>query len=262
VLGDVSGHDRTSIPRAASVRHKLRAYLELGLAPRTVMRVAGEALADDSLDGEFTTAVVAIHDRRTGELTYATAGHMPPILTGAAAHTPLLAGGSPPLGWGVPTGQRQTTVVLTEGSTACLFTDGLIEARKGDEQLGRERVEEFVAKLPGGASAATALLEEVLLFADRAEDDLAALVVRAAEAPTVPVRRVEELEVEPGEAGVRRAVNVLRAWGLHDAAVDLATAELEASGAEGAQLLKIEYDAAGEPVELNVEPGSATPALV
>ena len=53
---------------------------------------------------------------------------------------------SPPIGVGVRTGLRQTTVPLVPGAVAALFTDGLMEARTPDGILGRERLTELLER--------------------------------------------------------------------------------------------------------------------
>ncbi|MEA2404682.1 MAG: hypothetical protein QOE08_1329, partial [Thermoleophilaceae bacterium] len=116
VVGDVSGHDREAITRAASARYTVRAYLKAGLEPRQALEAAGRSLDDESLDGSFATAVLAVHDPGAATLTYACAGHPPPILIGPGAHEPVTTAAAPPLGWGVPTGLRQTTVTFPAGS--------------------------------------------------------------------------------------------------------------------------------------------------
>jgi len=90
ILGDVSGHDRSAVDRANTIRHSLRTHLWDDHEPRTVLKKAGAALArDETLDGDFATAVVAVHDLAAGTLTYACAGHPAPVLIGAAAHEPV-----------------------------------------------------------------------------------------------------------------------------------------------------------------------------
>src|SRR5204862_197314 len=84
---------------------------------------------------------------------YACAGHPAPLIMGAAEHDPVSTCSSPALGWGLPTGRRQTTVVLGDGDIATFFTDGLIEARTEDGFLGREGLEELIRELGAAGSA-------------------------------------------------------------------------------------------------------------
>lgn len=197
IVGDVCGHGREALGRAAFMHYTLRAYMEAGLDPRMTVKLAGRVLGRDSGtdDGSFTTVAVAVYDAARGTLTHVTAGHPPPILIGPAAHEPVTAGSSPPLGWPVPTGRRQTTVSLSAGSVACFYTDGLIEARVDGALLGEERLVETLGEL-GPSATAEALLERVREVADETRDDTAACIVSATGPAHVRDFRVEELELD------------------------------------------------------------------
>ncbi len=197
IVGDVSGHGRKALGRTTLVHYTLRAYLEAGLEPRTALQLAGHALGDD-LGDDFATVVVARWDSRSGTLTYASAGHPPPIVRGGFGHDPIAAFASPPLGVGLPTGRRQTTLALPDQSTACFFTDGLIEARVGDELVGRERLAELVAEL-GASPTAQTLLDRLAGVADRTPDDMAVCVLSPDVARSPDPFWVEELELEGAE---------------------------------------------------------------
>src|SRR5206468_9102300 len=157
---------RQALAVTALMRYTLRAYLTAGGEPRLALQIAGRALENEP-HAELTTVVLAVYDRRTGTLTYACAGHEPPILLGAPAHEPVIVGAAPPIGAGLETGLRQTTVPLPAGSTACFFTDGLVEARLGEGLLGRERVTDIAREL-GTALDADTLLERISERTDRA----------------------------------------------------------------------------------------------
>jgi len=82
VVGDLSGHGREVLPQTALVRYTLRAYLEAGLAPRTALQTAAGVL-DHQLEVAFATVALATYDPRGRTLTYALAGHPPPIVLGS-----------------------------------------------------------------------------------------------------------------------------------------------------------------------------------
>ena len=223
ILGDVSGHGRGALARTAFMRYTLRAYLEAGLEPRAALKVAGRVI-DENLGGDFATVLLAVHDPETGSLTYATAGHPAPIVVGPQPHDPVTAGSSPPIGVGVPTGLRQTTAPLVPGSVACLFTDGLMEARAAGGILGRDRLEQMLLELGDDASA-RALIERVSQEARVLSDDIAAVVVSPTEAVKVSSLRTEQLELTARELDGPLAHRFLGACGVPKAAAASAVEE-------------------------------------
>jgi serine phosphatase RsbU (regulator of sigma subunit) len=257
IVGDVAGHGRQALVKTASVRHTLAAYLRGGLSPRAALGTVGSLLSDAE-EGVFTTVVLAVHDRTTGRLTYAAAGHPPPIFLGPAGHEPVSAASSPPLGAGVPTGLRQTTVTLPAGSVVCMFTDGLLEARTGGELLGRERLTALVAELRPHDTAA-ALLEAVADEADETPDDMAACVLRAVEGPEGVSQRTEELELWGDLDELKPAERFLDACGVRGEALATALAEAASSlTAFGTALLHVTVTAEG--AEVAVSPHAESPA--
>jgi len=198
ILGDVSGHGRQALAQTAFMRYTLRAYLEAGLEPRSTLQVAGRVIGEH-LDGHFATVVVAVHDPVDGSLTYACAGHPAPIVVGASRPEPVLAGSSPPIGLDLRTGLRQTTVPFPLGSVACLYTDGLVEARTEDGMLGHTRLADIVEGLGRGATA-DGLLEAVAAEARLVSDDMATVVLSPTAGVTSGGFRCEHLEVDAEEA--------------------------------------------------------------
>jgi Stage II sporulation protein E (SpoIIE) len=235
ILGDVSGHGRGALARTAFMRYTLRAYLEAGLEPRAALKVAGRVI-DENLGGDFATVLLAVHDPETGSLTYATAGHPAPIVVGPQVHHPVTAGSSPPIGVGVPTGLRQTTVPLVSGSVACLFTDGLMEARSEGGILGRDRLERMLADM-GDDATARGLIERVSQEARVLSDDIAAVVVSPVDGVPPAAPRTEQLELTPRELEGPLAHRFLGACGLSEAEVASAVARARAlAGGDGAVL--------------------------
>jgi hypothetical protein len=219
IVGDVSGHGRESLRSATFTRHMVRSYLEAGLAPRNALQLAGRVV-DEHDDEEFATVLAAIHDPNAGTLSYASAGHPPPIVQGPLEHQPLIVASAPPIGVDEPTGLRQTTIPFPPGSAMCLFTDGLFEGRSGHGMYGRRRLDEVVKEL-GPEATAPELVERVVEDSDGIRDDIAVCMIRveggAAGASTV---RVEELEVGASELTSPRLRRFLTACGVEPEAID------------------------------------------
>jgi hypothetical protein len=215
LLGDVSGHGRQALAKTTLVRFTVRAHLEAGMSPREAISVAGRSL-DGRLADDFSTVLAAIHDPAKGTLTYASAGHPPPLVLGPPAHSPLTASSAPPIGVGFPTGQRQTVLPMPEGTTVAIYSDGLLEARIDGRPLGSERLSEWLADL-GPEATAKELLGLVVQRADRVPDDLAAVVLHAAPGATAPAARIEQLKLDvldiegPDLDGFLQAAGISRA---------------------------------------------------
>jgi hypothetical protein len=216
ILGDVSGHGREALQRTAFMRYTLRAYLEAGLEPRVALQVAGRVI-DDNLGGDFATVLLAVHDPKSGTLTYASAGHPGPIVVGnGREHEPVTAASSPPIGIGVRTGLRQTTVPLTHGTIACLFTDGLTEARTEDGILGRWRLQKLLKEL-GPDADAEQLLEKVASEARVTSDDMATCLIAPSAGATAGAFHTEQLELSSRELDSPLAQSFLSACAVPDA---------------------------------------------
>ncbi|MEA2406387.1 MAG: two-component system, chemotaxis family, sensor kinase Cph1 [Thermoleophilaceae bacterium] len=212
ILGDVSGHGRGALARTAFMRYTLRAYLEAGLEPRVALQVAGRVI-DGNLGGDFATVLLAVHDPETGSLTYATAGHPAPLVVGPQPHEPVTAGSSPPIGVGIRTGLRQTTVPLVPGSVAAMFTDGLLEARVEGGLLGRERLSELLDEL-GDDATARGLVDAVNRVSRVMSDDIAAVVIQPTNAATAGLFRTEQLELTARELDSEIGHRFLEACGV------------------------------------------------
>jgi Stage II sporulation protein E (SpoIIE) len=268
VLGDVAGHGRSALERTSLMRYTLRAYVEAGLEPRHAVQVAGRAL-DKELNGDFATVVVTLHDPAAGTLTWAGAGHPPPILLGPSGHKPVTAESAPPIGLGLATGMRQTTVPAPAGTVACFFTDGLVEGRIGDGLLGRDRLRELLVELSPD-DPASRLLDLVAETADRVTDDMATCIVRATHRSKAlpPRERLEELEVEAGELDGDGPLRFLTACGVPErVGAETVEAARTAAATSGSAVLKIRIPlergaapavtvAAGEPAAVEPQAGA------
>jgi len=257
VLGDVVGHGREAVAQAALTRYTLRAYLQAGLEPRAALALAGSVLATPG-EKRFATVVIAVHDGATGRLTYACAGHPPPIAVGFNAPEPITVCCSAPICCDLPTGRRQTTLSLPWSGGMCFFSDGLPEARTGDGLLGRERLEAILDEL-GPSVTAPVLLERVRREAPSVQDDMVACVASAAVRVPATASQLEELEVDPEMLEEPRVCRFLEACGFERAQVGATLVQArELAGAEGRALLEVERPYDGAPT-VRVKPCVAAP---
>jgi hypothetical protein len=189
-------------------------------------------------------------------------------VTGSGAFDPVTALSSPPIGAGLPTGQRQTTLHLPSDAIACFFTDGLIEAKHGGGLVGRERLGAMLDDL-GSHATASGVIDAVAFFADDTPDDMAACVLRpdaTAALDHVP-DRIEEVELSPLDLGGDRVERFLAACGVKPEQAAAALKSVEASVGEfGSALLRVRIDKIGARCEVESaaglhDPLGAPPAL-
>ena len=248
IVGDVSGHGREALARTAHLRYTLRGYLEMGLEPRAALKAAGGAL-DGDVGDDLVTVVLAVYDPGERTLSYATAGHPPPIVLGPSAHEPVTMCASPPIGTGVATGLRQTTFPLQEDSIVCFYTDGLTDVRVGEDLLGREGVSRLLVELGRGASA-DGLLERLAATTEHAPDDMTICMIRAG-AGAEPGPRIEELELSPDDITGGRAERFLRACHVPEAEIAaVAEAACDAAADRGCALLRVQISEWGAWAEI------------
>ncbi|QHA09954.1 SpoIIE family protein phosphatase [Streptomyces broussonetiae] len=176
VVGDVMGHGLEAAVDMNAYRSSLRYIASADLPPHRVLRQMDE-ISSREADRRPATCLLASVDPGRGQITLASAGHLPPVLIatdGEAMLLPVPVG--PPLGTGLG-GYESATHRLSPGQTLVLFTDGLVE-RRGED------IDDSLARLSAVRFPAGDGLDDVLdtilerLDARHAEDDVAALAAR------------------------------------------------------------------------------------
>lgn len=190
VVGDVTGHDVEAAPLMGQIRHMLRAVaLDRCGPPGLVVSRLDHALTVSDDPPTATLLLGRIERGRDGggEYTFgwSNAGHLPPLLVGADGSTCYLA----PTHHGIPVGIDASVPryshehPLPPRSTLLLFTDGLVERRDQDIDIGLRDLAEQAAGL------ATAPLEDLcdaLITGTRRvfDDDVALLALRIPGGPS------------------------------------------------------------------------------
>jgi hypothetical protein len=179
VVGDVAGHGVAAAADMALVRGMVSALLHSGVAPRDVFAELSAVLRQRSVLLMATAALVVV-DLERETVTFATAGHPPPLLRLPGAAVVRLDSANSPLIGAPDTRRVADTTPFPPGSALVMYTDGLVERRDRPVHDGIGQAAARLAALPvdePGVEIVDALITE--LVGDRvAEDDIALLVVQ------------------------------------------------------------------------------------
>jgi serine phosphatase RsbU (regulator of sigma subunit)/CHASE3 domain sensor protein len=185
MVGDMAGHGAPAAAQAAGLRFGWRTLVAVNPNPAAVMAALNAQMAspDYRAEGLFSSIIYMLIDAN-GSVSFAPAGHPPPFLLTATVCQPLEPIVSGPLlgvfdeaEWPV------THASLPPGGTIVLYTDGLIEARRGADTFGVERA---CAVLAGERRSPVEARVERLIDAARRHEDQSLrddVVVLAVERP-------------------------------------------------------------------------------
>jgi hypothetical protein len=178
VIGDVSGRGIRAAAVMASLRFAIRGFVSEGHGPSDVLASTSNLL-DLRTDRHFATVLCGYADLQSGELTFASAGHLPPLLVTDHSATVVHSRVGPPIGIAPGTDYTSVTVPLPRSGMLLFFTDGLIERRGEDLDQGMARLVD-AATADGQATGVGQQLDSLLaaLLPDRAADDTAVVGVR------------------------------------------------------------------------------------
>jgi PAS domain S-box-containing protein len=228
-IGDVAGSGLAATVIMSSMRQVIRGVAQVYADPIAMLDAADRTLKTEHPD-IFVTAFVGIFDPVARTLTYASAGHPPPLVRDAAGAVTALATGGLPLGLRVR-GESAARVVLPKSALVVFYSDGLIEAER-DIVGGQERLRAAVAstKIADSPNPADALYHAVLEAGNN--DDVVILTLRL-DAPiegsvdTVASARTRRWAFDTNDATAAHSarhsfVNALRDGGVTDGRLDAA----------------------------------------
>ncbi|MFD9305257.1 SpoIIE family protein phosphatase [Streptomyces sp. NPDC060048] len=177
VIGDVMGRGVRAAAVMGQLRTAVRAYARLDLPPHEVLQLL-DGLAAEIDASQIATCVYAVHDPNEGLLAYASAGHLPILVRDEDGTVRRAADPTgPPLGTG---GWLHTsgTIALGPGSTAVLYTDGLVERRGEDIDEGVAALERALSGAQGTPAVICDRLMRALGVDADHDDDVAVLVLQ------------------------------------------------------------------------------------
>src|SRR4051794_1610090 len=251
-VGDVSGRGLPAAAVMGQARAAMRAAAHAALGPGDLLAlldthvselVAPQLEGDVRIPPRFATALYGVLEPFDETLRIASAGH-PPVLVrdpdGRVRRVEAVPG--PPLGLGIGPFPELGTG-FPAGSVLAAYTDGLVESREVDVELGMTRLAACL-EAAGDSGSLEELADSLLTAAgaDRAADDVALLLVRLSPAAAQVQRTQLLLSSLSDVAAARRAVTAVAAATRPDlaGAIVQVTSELAANALEHA----------GPPVEL------------
>jgi phosphoserine phosphatase RsbU/P len=144
-IGDVAGKGMPAALLMSSLQAALQPLVEQSLSPRELCQRLNRILCEVMPVGKFITFFYAVLDGQGKRLTYCNAGHNPPLLIGADGSVTELNAAGAVLGQFPDWCYEQSDVPIRSGDTLLLFTDGLVEASKADEEpFGEDNVVRIV----------------------------------------------------------------------------------------------------------------------
>ncbi|MFJ9097168.1 SpoIIE family protein phosphatase [Streptomyces sp. NPDC102405] len=227
VVGDVVGHGLHAAATMGRLRTAVHNFSALDLPPDELLALLDELVAridqdeaEESDNSPVTgaTCLYAVYDPVSRLCTIARAGHPPPALIhpdGSVEYPDVPAG--PPLGLGgLPF--ETADLELAEGSRLVLYTDGLVEDRERDIDVGLELLRTALEQAgPSPEDTCRAVLDAQP--PTRATDDIALIVARTR---ALRADRIAEWQVPADPAAVsdvRAAVSrQLARWDLDELA--------------------------------------------
>jgi sigma-B regulation protein RsbU (phosphoserine phosphatase) len=179
VLADVSGKGTAAALLMSATRGILRSLAEACCTPAEVLTKLNSLLVEDFPAGKFVTLVYAVLDPASRTVTFANAGHLPPLLADNGNIRFLDTERGIPLG--LNCGEySESTVALSPGSRLVFYSDGISEAsNEMEEEYGVERLAQHVAT---PEASAISVLDDVRAFTNGVllQDDASVVFVKAA----------------------------------------------------------------------------------
>jgi phosphoserine phosphatase RsbU/P len=179
VLGDVSGKGVAACMLMAQLHALFRSLIGMALPLGQMVTQVNRVFCESALAGQYATLVCGLA-KPNGEVEIHNAGHLPAIMAGHGGVLRIESTGLP-LGMFHEVDFSATRVNLEIGDMLFLYTDGLSEARRAEDEYGVDRVSHLVrqaaAKRP--AELIASCLSDLRTFIDGPPfDDLTLLAIQ------------------------------------------------------------------------------------
>lgn len=181
-IGDISGHGIDAAVLTSLAKTAIRVKSNDGaVSPADSLQTANQVLYGGSGPESFATVLFGVLDVESGALVYAGGGHPAGAILGKKGAR-RLPSASPVVGAFPDVEYADANDELAVGETLFLYTDGLIEPRRGGEHFGEERLFSLLAETRSGESLediVTRVFDAALAWSGgHLEDDVAILALR------------------------------------------------------------------------------------
>jgi hypothetical protein len=175
-VGDVAGHGVEAAAQMGELRSAMAALRLVRSAPDDLISVVHRLTAEMG----YLATVICVRLDPTGNLVWASAGHLPPLVIHQGGRSELLdTDQSPPLGAGYTRPVPINRFRLSPGDTVLLYTDGLIERRDVPLDTTLDMLVDRIAEETWSSTAE--LVDHIIRGRDQTHytgDDIAVLAAR------------------------------------------------------------------------------------
>jgi phosphoserine phosphatase RsbU/P len=180
-IGDVVGKGISAALLMANLQASFRAFASEEVSPSALVGKLNEVISNNIAPDKFVTFCYCIIDTTDNGLTYASAGHCPPILFRKSGEIALLREGGTPLGIFPDLKYEDGGLQLGSGDRLVLCTDGITEAMNSDEhEFGEQRLMEIGSRniALSASELVAAIKKDVVSFCNGIfQDDFTLVVV-------------------------------------------------------------------------------------
>ncbi|MGA2134137.1 MAG: SpoIIE family protein phosphatase [Bryobacteraceae bacterium] len=183
VLGDVSGKGMPASLMMMGLQARVQVLADEPSDLSAVMNRLNKITCQNCPSNRFITFFFCVLDPSTGDLSYCSAGHNPPVIVRADGTLGSLDGGGPPLGILSVANYAEYTDKLEPGDLLAIYSDGVTEATNAkDEEFGDEHFAEVLKanRQKSAADVVAAVNQALTEFAAGSPqaDDITLMVAR------------------------------------------------------------------------------------
>lgn len=179
VIGDASGKGVPAALVAMITQVNIKEMLKHTLNPTNVLYLLNNQLCENNTESMFLTLWLGIYNKTTNKLTFANAGHNPPLIKENNEFKFMNINSGLVLGIMEDFDYVKEETTLT--NEIILYTDGITDANnKDDEMYGENRLLEFFNRFKSNSNPITPLLNDINNFTKDAEqyDDMTLLYLK------------------------------------------------------------------------------------